>query len=222
MDGLCVKIMLLVIVFSILCSAGCVGPDPTGISTNLADIGDTIPTIGWVLSIFFPEEESGHRYAETYSHRSEFQMEDGTIVRDLKDPSMSTNILISEGYEAQLYNNYLTFSGGPSYDLKLMDVVPAVYITTVYYVDEVTSLKAYTSEYGEKEWVEEWITQPDPNAFFEIIVYDSNGEIVGVEGYGGRRYDGGSSDTIRILRGGDYTISMNGQAIGVEVSIVYK
>ena len=117
------------------------------------------------------------------------------------------------------YSETYSFSPGSTSvtTLDLVDVEPVIYITTSYTVKEITDIKGYTDT-NTKQWVEKKVTRPDPNAAFEVIVTDENGEIVASEGYGGI-YDSGSTDTIKLMSSGTYHIQMCGKSMDVRIDI---
>ena len=65
------------------------------------------------------------------------------------------------------------------------------------------------------------MTYPDPDARFEIKVYDESGSLMTAHGFAGQ-YDTGMRDIITFYRQGNYTIEMTGKRIDFEVSIIEK
>jgi hypothetical protein len=65
------------------------------------------------------------------------------------------------------------------------------------------------------------VTYPDPDARFEIKIFDESGSQVAAEGFAGQ-YDIGMTDVITFFTQGNYTIEMTGKRIEFEVSIIEK
>lgn len=142
-------------------------------------------------------------------------------VTDLTDPSKSITPIASDTGSC-LYKTTLTFPAGyDTHKLEMKNVKPVAHIDLKYTAKDITRMKGYTDS-ATKRWVEEEISYPDPNACFEIIVYDSNGNIAYSTGYGMCEYDSyGTSKggQIKIFNAGDYTVVMTGKSMEVGIEI---
>ena len=121
---------------------------------------------------------------------------------------------------------YYSFYGNTS--LKAVNIYPVTVLVIEYLVPNVTVKKVIVDERIIKNGVltdttykTVYVTYPDPEARFEIKVYDESGSLVAVEGFGGQ-YDTGMKDVITFLTQGNYTIEMTGKWIEFEISIIEK
>lgn len=130
-----------------------------------------------------------------------------------------------------LYSNRITY---PYYSinghtsLKAVNIYPVTVLVVEYFVPDVTVKKVLvdkqTIEKGiliDTTYKTVYVTYPDPEARFEIKVYDESGSLVTAQGFAGQ-YDTGMKDIITFYRQGNYTIEMTGKRIEFVVSIIEK
>lgn len=153
---------------------------------------------------------------------------------DISDPSF---VFLPEGTETVLGNATLLYFNHISYPyystygsttLKAVNIYPVTDLIVDYNVPNVTVKKVIV----DKQIIEKgilidttyktvYVTYPDPEARFEIKVYDASGDLAAVEGFAGQ-YDTGMKDVITFLTQGNYTIEMTGKRIEFNVSIIEK
>ncbi len=153
---------------------------------------------------------------------------------DANDPSIIYQPVYTEtvlGNATLLYFNDITYPYYSVYgntSLKAMNIYPVTVLVIEYLVPDVTVKKVII----DKEIIEKgilidttyktvYVTYPDPDARFEIKVYDESGRLVAAEGFGGQ-YDTGMKDVITFLTQGNYTIDMTGKRVEFEISIIEK
>lgn len=153
---------------------------------------------------------------------------------DANDPSIIFQPVYAEtvlGNATLLYFNDITYPYYSVYgntSLKAMNIYPVTVLVIEYLVPDVTVKKILV----DKEIIENgilvdttyktvYVTYPDPDARFEIKVYDESGGLVANEGFGGQ-YDTGMKDVITFLTQGNYTIDMTGKRVEFEISIIEK
>ncbi len=143
-------------------------------------------------------------------------------VSDITDPSKTISPIETDKGSC-LYKNTLTFPAGyDKHSLELKGVTPVAYIDLTYEAKDITRTKGYTDT-NTNRWVEKEISYPDPDACFEILVYDSSGNIAYSTGYGMCEHDSyGTSkkSQIKIYNAGDYTVEMTGKSmvVGIEIT----
>jgi len=142
-------------------------------------------------------------------------------VSDMTDPSKTISPIETDKGSC-LYKNTLTFPPGyEKHSLELKGVTPVAYIDLTYEAKDITRMKGYTDT-NTNRWVEKEISYPDPDACFEILVYDSSGNIAYSTGYGMCEHDSyGTSKKgqIKIYNAGDYTVEMTGKSMEVGIEI---
>lgn len=155
-------------------------------------------------------------------------------VWDISDPSFVFQPVYTEtvlGNATLIYFDHITYpyysvSGHTS--LKAVNIYPVTELVIEYLVPDVTVKKVLV----DKEIIEKgilidttyktvYVTYPDPDARFEITIYDESGNLVANEGFAGQ-YDTGMKDVITFLTQGNYTIEMTGKRIEFNVSIIEK
>lgn len=130
-----------------------------------------------------------------------------------------------------LYSNQITYPYYSVYSnttLKAVNIYPVTVLVVEYFVPDVKVKKVLidkqTIEKGiliDTTYKTVYVTYPDPEARFEIKVYDESGSLVTVQGFAGK-YDTGMKDIITFYRQGNYTIEMTGKRIEFAVSIIEK
>jgi hypothetical protein len=123
---------------------------------------------------------------------------------------------------------YLYYSVNGHTTLKVVNIYPVTVLVVEYFVPDVTVKKVLvdkqTIEKGiliDTTYKTVYVTYPDPDARFEIRVYDESGSLVTAQGFAGQ-YDTGMKDIITFYRQGNYTIEMTGKRINFAVSIIEK
>lgn len=155
-------------------------------------------------------------------------------VYDASDPLHSIQPVFTEtvlGNATLLYSKNITY---PYYSvnghttLKAVNIYPVTVLVVEYFVPDVTVKKVLvdkqTIEKGiliDTTYKTVYVTYPDPDARFEIRVYDESGSLVTAQGFAGQ-YDTGMKDIITFYRQGNYTIEMTGKRIDFAVSIIEK
>jgi len=143
-------------------------------------------------------------------------------------PAFTETVL---GNATLLYSNHIIY---PYYSvnghttLKAVNIYPVTVLVVDYFVPDVTVKKVLvdkqTIEKGiliDTTYKTVYVTYPDPDARFEIKVYDESGSLMTAQGFAGQ-YDTGMRDIITFYRQGNYTIEMTGKRIDFEVSIIEK
>lgn len=135
------------------------------------------------------------------------------------------------GNATLIYFNNITYPYYSVYghtSLKAVNIYPVTVLVIDYLVPDVTVKKVLvdkqTIEKGilvDTTYKTVYVTYPDPEARFEINIYDESGALVANEGFGGQ-YDTGMKDVITFLTQGNYTIEMTGKRIEFEISIIEK
>jgi hypothetical protein len=130
-----------------------------------------------------------------------------------------------------LYFNDITYPYYSVYGnttLKAMNIYPVTVLVIEYLVPDVTVKKVIVDKriitngvLTDTTYKTVYVTYPDPDARFEIKIYDESGSLVAAEGFGGQ-YDTGMKDVITFFKQGNYTIEMTGKRIEFEVSIIEK
>lgn len=121
---------------------------------------------------------------------------------------------------SELFNKTYTFPYGYSQDvaLSLSNIAPTTYIRATYMAKEVTETKGYTDTQT-KDWTEIRVQKIDPNALFEIHLYNSKGELIASEGYAGK-YPLIEVSELKILGQGDYIVEFTGRGMGVFIEVI--
>lgn len=153
---------------------------------------------------------------------------------DISDPSFvfqPEGIDTALGNATLLYFNHISYPYYSTYGnttLKAVNVYPVTYLIVDYNVPNVTVKKVIVDKriitngvLTDTTYKTVYVTYPDPEARFEIKVYDASGNLAAVEGFAGQ-YDTGMTDVITFLTQGNYTIEMTGKRIEFNVSIIEK
>jgi len=153
---------------------------------------------------------------------------------DADDPSAVFQPIYTEtvlGNATLIYFNDITYPYYSVYghtSLKAMNIYPVTVLVIDYLVPDVTVKKVIVDEWvitdgvlTDTTYKTVYVTYPDPDAMFEIKIFDESGSMMAAEGFGGQ-YDTGMKDVITFLTQGNYTIEMTGKRIEFEISIIEK
>jgi len=153
---------------------------------------------------------------------------------DADDPSAVFQPIYTDtvlGNATLIYHNNITYPYYSVYghtSLKAVNIYPVTVLVIEYLVPDVTVKKVIVDKriitngfLTDTTYKTVYVTYPDPEARFEIKIYDESGALVAAEGLGGQ-YDTGMKDVITFLTQGNYTIEMTGKRIEFEVSIIEK
>ena len=164
---------------------------------------------------------TGSKYNKVTATPTPIPADTVAYATDLTDPSKTITPIVTDKGSC-LYKNTLTFPAGyDKHSLDLKGITPVAYIDLTYEAKDITRVKGYTDT-NTNRWVEKEISYPDPDACFEILVYDSDGNIAYSTGYGMCEHDSyGTSKKgqIKIYNAGDYTVEMTGKSMEVGIAI---
>lgn len=153
---------------------------------------------------------------------------------DADDPSVFFQPIYTDtvlGNATLIYHNNITYPYYSVYghtSLKAVNIYPVTVLVIDYLVPNITVKKVIVDKWiitngvlTDTTYKTVYVTYPDPEARFEIKVYDEAGVLVANEGFGGQ-YDTGMKDVITFLTQGNYTIEMTGKRIEFEISVIEK